>query len=170
MVLGTAIASIPASLLVRRIGRAGFLVGAGLGVTGSAFAALGIQSGSFVVFVFGHLLLGNYQGFANYYRFAAARQPDPPTWGARSPGSSPAASWRTGPQIAIWGRDWMLPHLFLGSYVAQGALSFVALGLIALLKLPRQRRPAASRHGRCRDCEPACAAGRHRKFWRLVTW
>lgn len=139
MVLGTAIASIPASLLMRRIGRrAGFLVGAGLGVTGSAFAALGIQSGSFVVFVFGHLLLGSYQGFANYYRFAAAEAAGPADVGR-------AVSWViaggvvaafAGPQIAILGRDWMLPHLFLGSYMAQGALSFVALWLIALLKLP----------------------------------
>lgn len=139
MVLGTAVASIPASLLMRRIGRrAGFLAGATIGVAGSALAAFGVQSGSFATFVAGHLLIGGYQGFANYYRFAAAE--------AAGPGhAGRAISWVVaggvvaafvGPQIAVWGREWMLPHLFLGSYLAQGALTVVAIGLLSLLRLP----------------------------------
>jgi predicted MFS family arabinose efflux permease len=139
MVLGTAIASIPASLLMRRIGRrGGFLVGAAIGIAGSVLAALGIQSGSFAAFVAGHLLVGSYQGFANYYRFAAAEAA-----GAANAGR--AISWVVaggvvaafvGPQIAVWGRDWMLPSLFMGSYLAQGALSLAALALLTLLRLP----------------------------------
>lgn len=139
MVLGTAIASIPASLLMRRIGRrAGFVVGATIGAAGSLLAALGIQSDSFAAFVAGHLLVGSYQGFANYYRFAAAEAAGPL-------GAGRAISWVVaggvvaafaGPQIAVWGREWMLPHLFMGSYLAQGALSIAALVLLALLRLP----------------------------------
>lgn len=67
MVVGTALASIPASLLMRRLGRrTGFLIGATLGIAGSALAATGLLRQNFGEFVAGHLLLGIYQGFANY--------------------------------------------------------------------------------------------------------
>ena len=72
MVVGTALCSIPASLLMRRIGRrAGFVVGSVIGAAGSALAAFGLYSQSFAVFVLGHLLIGGFQGLANYFRFAA---------------------------------------------------------------------------------------------------
>src|SRR5512139_2553035 len=78
MVVGTAIASLPASMLMRRLGRRpGFLVGALLGVGGSLLSALALQQGSFAAFVVGHVLLGSYQGFANYYRFAAVEAAKP---------------------------------------------------------------------------------------------
>jgi len=140
MVVGTAIASIPASLLMRRLGRrTGFLIGAALGVAGSVLAATGLQMQSFAVFVVGHLLLGMYQGFANYYRFAAAEAAGPAH-------ASRAISWVVaggvvaafaGPQIAVWGRDWLPQHAFLGSYIAQGLLSLAALVLLSRLDLPR---------------------------------
>lgn len=139
MVMGTAIASIPASLLMRRLGRrAGFLIGAALGIAGSTLAATGLQMQSFAVFVVGHLLLGSYQGFANYYRFAAAEAAGPQHAGR-------AISWVVaggvvaafaGPQIAVWGRDWLPQHAFLGSYVAQGLLSLAAMVLLSRLDLP----------------------------------
>jgi MFS family permease len=110
MVVGTALASIPASMLMRRLGRrAGFMLGAALGVIGSTLAAIGLYRQSFGVFVLGHLLIGAYQGFANYYRFAAAEAAGPAH-------ASRAISWVVaggvvaafaGPQLGIWGRDWM---------------------------------------------------------------
>ena len=64
MVIGTAIASLPAAILMRRLGRrTGFLIGAALGISGSTIAVLGLQQHSFELFVLGHLLLGSYQGF-----------------------------------------------------------------------------------------------------------
>ena len=78
MVVGTAMASLPAAMLMRRWGRRmGFLMGAGLGVAGSVLAGYALWQQSFELFVLGHLLLGSYQGFANYYRFAAAEAVDP---------------------------------------------------------------------------------------------
>ncbi len=130
MVVGTAVASIPASLLMRRLGRrTGFLIGAALGLVGSLLAAAGLQIQSFAVFVAGHLVIGSYQGFANYYRFAAAEA----AWPQQA---SRAISWVVaggvaaafaGPQIAIWGRDWLAPQAFLGSYLAQALLSLAAM-------------------------------------------
>lgn len=97
MVVGTALASIPASLLMRRLGRrTGFLIGATLGIAGSALAATGLLRQNFGEFVAGHLLLGIYQGFANYYRFAAAEAAGPER------GSRPCARRWSVPRSAMW--------------------------------------------------------------------
>ncbi len=150
MVVGTAITSLPAALLMRHIGRrAGFVVGAGVGLAGSAAAAAGLWWGSFSLFVLGHLLIGAYQGFGSYYRFAAAEVAGPKD-------ASRAISWVVaggvvaafaGPQLGIWGRDWFAQHAFLGSYLAQAALSLAAMLLLSRLRLPP---PAALAHAEAR--------------------
>jgi MFS family permease len=140
MVVGTAIASLPASFLMRRIGRrAGFMIGAGIGFAGSAVAAVGLHEHSFSLFVLGHLLIGAWQGFGNYTRFAAAEVAGPQH-------ASRAISWVVaggvvaafaGPQIGVWGRDWIAEQAFLGSYIAQAALALAAIVLLSQLNLPR---------------------------------
>jgi len=145
MVIGTAIASLPASLLMRRFGRrTGFLIGAGLGLGGSLLCAFALMQQSFALFVAGHLLLGGYQGFANYYRFAAVEATEPRH-------ASRAISWVVaggvvaaflGPQLGQWGRDWIAGSLFVGSYLAQAALSLGALALLAQVRL----KPVAVHH------------------------
>ena len=138
MVIGTAIASIPAALLMRRFGRrTGFLVGATLGLAGSVLCAFALLQQSFALFIAGHLLLGSYQGFANYYRFAAVEATD-------TSHASQAIAWVIaggvvaaflGPQLGQWGRDWMVGSLFVGSYLAQGALSLTALAILTQVQL-----------------------------------
>lgn len=73
MMLGTVISTLPASLLMAKIGRRlGFILGALLGgVGGGLVSVLGIAVESFLIFCVGNALLGLYQGFAMYYRFAA---------------------------------------------------------------------------------------------------
>jgi MFS family permease len=79
MMIGVVIAALPASLLMRRVGRrAGFIVGAVAGgALGGALSVLAIAVGSFALFSAGNLLLGVYQAFANYHRFAAADAASP---------------------------------------------------------------------------------------------
>lgn len=137
MVVGTAVASLPAAALMRRHGRrAGFLLGAVLGAAGSAACALALHRGSFALFLLGHFLLGAYQGFANYYRFAAVEAVHPNQAGR-------AVSWVVaggliaafaGPQLADWGHEWIAGEQFVGSYLAQGVLSLAALVLLARLR------------------------------------
>lgn len=141
MVVGTALASLPAAFLMRRFGRrAGFLCGTALGVAGSALAALALFDASFWIFVAGHVLLGAYQGFANYYRFAAVEAAGPdPAKAARAislviAGGVVAAF--VGPLLAQWGRDWLATAPFAGAYLAQGALSVGALAVLTRLRLP----------------------------------
>lgn len=139
MVIGTAVASLPAAMLMRKHGRrAGFLFGAVLGIGGSLLCALALYERSFSVFVAGHLLLGSYQGFANYYRFAAVEAAGP-SHASKAislvvAGGVIAAF--LGPQLGQWGRDWIGAQQFVGSYLAQGALSLIALILLSRLELP----------------------------------
>ena len=58
-VVGSAIAAIPAALLMRRVGRrAGFIVGALIGATGAGLASLALSLGSFWFFAFSMTVLG----------------------------------------------------------------------------------------------------------------
>lgn len=140
MVVGTALTSIPASLLMRRLGRRmGFVMGAALGTAGSAVAAYGLVTQRFDWFVVGHLLIGGYQGFANYYRFAAAEAAGPQYAGraiSRVVAGGVIAAF-AGPQIAVWGRDWLPQSAFLGSYLAQAGLSVAAMLVLSGLRLPK---------------------------------
>jgi MFS family permease len=146
MVIGTALTSLPAARLMRRAGRrAGFVLGALLGIGGSLACAWALHRGSFAGFVAGHALVGAYQGFANYYRFAAVEAAAPGQAGRAISlvvaGGLVAAF--LGPQLAQWGRDWVAGESFVGSYLAQGTLGVVALGLLARLRLPRAIAPQA---------------------------
>lgn len=67
----------PASMWMARIGRRnGFLCGTLLGVAGSLVAAAGVFKASLALLAFGTFLIGNYQAFAQFYRFAASEVAD----------------------------------------------------------------------------------------------
>lgn len=136
-VVGAALASVPAAWVMGRFGRrAAFLMGTAIGVLGSTLAVIGLLQGSFVFFVVAHGMLGIYQGIANYYRYAAAELVDPGS-------ASKAIAWVVGgglfaaflgPQLGQWGAHWFGPSTFVGSYVAQGVLSVVAMAAIGLTR------------------------------------
>jgi MFS family permease len=72
-VIGGALSTLPASLLMKRIGRrAGFTVGALTGMVGAAICSLALYLGNFWFFCFGTMVFGVYNAVAQYYRFAAA--------------------------------------------------------------------------------------------------
>ena len=72
MFLGTALATFPASMWMARAGRrTGFIAGTLLGAAGGALAALAIHERSLLLLSAGTFLVGTYQGFAQFYRFAA---------------------------------------------------------------------------------------------------
>jgi len=150
IVVGTALTTIPAAAFMRRVGRrVGFLTGASFGVASGLLSAYAVYSGAFLLFVIAHALLGVYQGFTNYYRFAAG-EAAAPDFKAR------AISWVIaggvvaavlGPQLAYWPRDWWPPQ-FLGSYLAQAVLGVAALFALAQLRIPAPRAAAARAPGR----------------------
>lgn len=73
MMVAVAVTMIPASLFMQRYGRkTGFILGAALGIVAGLLAAISIWLESFFLFVAANMLVGCYQAFAQYYRFAAA--------------------------------------------------------------------------------------------------
>jgi MFS family permease len=79
MMIGVVLAALPASLFMKRMGRrAGFIAGALVGgAGGGALSVVAIDLDAFWLFCAGNLLLGVYQAFANYHRFAAADAASP---------------------------------------------------------------------------------------------
>ncbi len=73
MVVGLALMTIPAAMIMKRIGRRkGFILSAVLAGLSALLAAYAIALGSFALFCLAVLLLGTNSAFAQQYRFAAA--------------------------------------------------------------------------------------------------
>ena len=138
MMVAAAVLMIPASLLMQRFGRrAGFLAGAALGCLAGLVAAASLWLHSFWLFVVSSMLVGGYQSFAQYYRFAAA---DAASVAFRSR----AIAWVTagGVVAALAGTSivklaqGMGTDPFLYAYLAMIALGLLALLVVARLQLP----------------------------------
>ncbi len=144
MFLGTAISTLPASLWMTRIGRRkGFMTGATLGVLGGGIASTGILADSFILLVLGTLLVGAYQGFAQFYRFAASEAATdafrPRAISLVLGGGIVAAL--AGPSLARFGRDLVGPE-FLGSFIFLLVISAVAVTILSRLSTDAQAQAA----------------------------
>ena len=138
-VLGSAIASAPAALSMRRLGRrVGFMTGAGIGAAGALLAATAINAGAFWLFVCTMTLLGAASAFAQQYRFAAA-DASAPSFKAR------AISWVMlggvftgvlGPQVAIHARGLTPNAPFAGPFYVLAGLFVLAAILLSQLVVP----------------------------------
>jgi MFS family permease len=72
-VVGAALATMPASLHMRRVGRrAGLTAGTLWGVAGALICAGAVWAQSFWLLCFGTLVFGVFNAYGQYYRFAAA--------------------------------------------------------------------------------------------------
>ena len=72
-VLGSAAATMPASLWMAKVGRrTGFMAGALINVGGCALAALALALGSFPLYCIATAVMGVYMAIGLQYRFAAA--------------------------------------------------------------------------------------------------
>lgn len=134
--VGAAVMMIPASLVIRKLGqRNGFMVGTLIGVMAGLVSYYGILQNSFAWFVAGNTLVGCYQGFAQYYRFAAADSVPEANKGK-------AISWviAGGVVAAIAGPTLATHTQHLGtvtyaySYISITLLSILALGVIFFLR------------------------------------
>ncbi len=139
MFLGVIITTYPASMMMQRFGRkAGFTLGALLGIGGGALSAGAITFGSFLLFCLGSILLGAFNAFGQYYRFAAAEVADPH---CRSRAISYVLAGGViaafvGPNLAKITRQ-ALPTEFAGSYLCIALIYCCSLLLVQALKLER---------------------------------
>ncbi len=139
LMIGTMIATIPASLMMGRYGRrAGFVLGALFGAAGAALAVAGLVQGSFWLFCLAHVFYGVNMGFAQFYRFAAADA-------ASAEFKSRAISYVltggviaaiAGPNLVSFTKDSAASGTFVASYAVIVILCLVAAALIILLRIP----------------------------------
>jgi MFS family permease len=138
-IVATALTTIPAAMLMRRIGRrAGFIVGASIGVLGGLVAAQGVLRADFVVFCLATLMLGSSMAFTQQYRFAAAESVPPQHLSKAVSyvliGSLGAAI--LNPQLALAARWWIPGTEYAGSFIAVSLLYAAAIVVLSRLHVP----------------------------------
>jgi len=136
-VVGVAIFSIPAALLMKRIGRkAGFIASSLMAAIAALVAAYAVGAASFVVFCAAMIFLGANLAFVQQYRFAAAESVKPQQ-------VSKAVSFvllggilagYLGPDIAERAQDWLGYGLYTGSFVALAGFYVLAAVLLLFMK------------------------------------
>lgn len=147
MMIGTLISTLPASLFMKRVGRRmGFIIGAILGISGGLVSYAGVSISSFGLFCVGNLLLGFYQGFAMYYRFAAV-DVSSPTFRSRAisyvlAGGIMAAF--LGPWNARMAADLIADVPNGAPYLVIALLAAVAVFLLSGLKVPVSGEPQST--------------------------
>ena len=149
--LATMVTTIPASLLMQRIGRrGGFLTGTSIGLLGSGIAIYSLAIANFWFFTLAMALLGIANSFVGYYRFAAADiaeeafRPQAISWVIA--GGIIAAL--LGPWLATGSKDWFSnwngvnSELYLGAFVAILGLYGLTTLLLLGLRVPNAMKGA----------------------------
>ncbi|MCP1312836.1 MFS transporter, partial [Halomonas sp. 707D7] len=137
--LGLMGATIPASLIMGRLGRKrGFVLGNLVGLVGTFVAMLALSLGHFGLFLLATFLIGVGIGFGQLYRFAAleaakARHRER-ALGLVMGGGLLAAF--AGPWLARFSRE-LSEVPFLASFAGLAVLYVVALGLLLVTRLPK---------------------------------
>lgn len=148
-VVGGALSTFPMSLLMKRYGRrAGFTVGALIGMVGAALCSYALYLANFWLLCLGSMVFGVYNAAAQYYRFAAADA-------ARAEFRAQAISLvlaggllggLVGPELSKFTID-VLATRYLGAYLSLIGFLALAVGVIQLLDIPSpasdDRRAAA---------------------------
>ncbi len=150
-VLGSAIATIPASLLMKRVGRrAGFQIGTLIGMGGGVVCSLAILLASFWWLCAGMTVMGIYTAFGKYYRFAAA---DAASYDFKAKAISLTLAGGIlggiiGPEMTKRSAGLIPDYLYLGAYlslIVVCALAMLVLTKLDIPKLPEHEQKSSGR-------------------------
>jgi predicted MFS family arabinose efflux permease len=148
--VGTALGTIPASIVMRRVGRRlGFIIGTGFTMAGGFVGAWAIVAPSFGLLIAGGFLMGVASAFAQLYRFAAAEAVSPERR-ARAISLVLAGGLLAGfvgPQLARYTSD-LLATRFVASFLCMPLLAVLSMTLMLGLRLPEVE--ASQVHGATR--------------------
>lgn len=139
IVIGAALAAMPASLFMRRFGRkTGFICGTMIAVTSGAASAAAVLYENFWLLALGGFLYGLFAGFAQLYRFAVA---DAASDHFRSKAISLVLAGGVfaglaGPNLANWGKGLLENHLFTGSFLFMVGTGLLAAIILLFLDIP----------------------------------
>lgn len=137
MVVAIAATTIPATLLMRRLGRSrGFAIASLSAVIAVLVAAYALSERSFVMFIVAAAMFGINMAFTQQYRYAAAESV-PARYTARAVsfvlvGSIGGAL--IGPELATRGQNWVSDVPYAGTMLALAALYLVQAVLLLRLK------------------------------------
>jgi MFS family permease len=137
-VLGAAIATMPASLHMKRVGRrAGLSSGTFWGVVGALICATAISLQSFWLLCLGTGVWGVYNAYGQYYRFAAAdvAGTDFKATAISLVLAGGLVGGILGPTTSRFTVDFF-EHKFLGAYLALIAFAIVTMVLLRYLRIP----------------------------------
>ncbi|NGN98897.1 MFS transporter [Grimontia sp. S25] len=137
--VGLMMATIPASLIMAKIGRKnGFRLGNIIGIFGALLCVYALQQGAFWLFCFSTLLLGIGIGFGTLYRFAAIEVSDPESRdkaiSLSMAGGVLAAI--LGPNLAIASQHWLPGTHFSGAFIGITVLYILSLLVLNFIALP----------------------------------
>lgn len=139
--IGLMSATIPASLIMKRIGRKnGFYLGNTVGILGAIICVQALNTEQFYLFSFGTFLLGIGIGFGTLYRFAAV-EVCPGEQKSRAisfvmAGGVIAAL--VGPQLAVSSQNMFGGAQFTGAFVGLVGLYCLALVMLFFTKIPKE--------------------------------
>ena len=146
-IVGAALATIPASFWMKRVGRRnGLLSGGAVGLVGSVIATAGIAFASFALLCLGSALLGVYNAFGAYYRFAAA-DVAPPDFKAKAISyvlAGGLVGGLVGPEISKVTVDLAQPR-FVAAYASLFVYCLGAMAIVSRLAFPAARADDGAR-------------------------
>ena len=137
--VGSALTTLPVSLLMKRIGRrGGFTAGGICGILGSMLCAWAIFSANFWLLCSGTLVLGVYFAAGQYYRFAAA---DAVPVDFKSKAISLVLAGGIvggfiGPETSKLTMDLLADHIYGGAYLSLIGFALLAITLLHWIDIP----------------------------------
>lgn len=149
-VLGSAASTYPASIWMRRVGRrGGFLTGGCFALVGSLVAAAAMAAGSLALLCVGTAILGVYNAFGQYHRFAAADAAEP-SFRARAISyvlAGGLVGGVVGPTLSTQTRE-LASVPYLASYASIFVYALLAMAIVSRLAIPKLEEKAATGGGR----------------------
>lgn len=155
-ILGSLLMTIPASLIMGKIGRQnGFLIGITCGVFGCLLACYAIYEKSFGLFCTAIFLNGLYQAFALYYRFAAADtacenfRPKAIAWVLLGGGAAAIV----GPELVKSTQDLLQPVFFAGTFFALTFVTMTGYVFLSFLSVPENHSVPENQSARLNETD-----------------
>ena len=149
-VAGAAMATMPASLHMKRVGRqAGLASGTLWGIVGALICGSAIYLQNFWLLCFGTLVWGVYNAYGQYYRFAAAEvsTPDFRPMAISLVLAGGLVGGILGPTLSRWSVD-LLAKRFMGAYLVLIGFAIVTMVLLRFIRIPTPSAAEKSSSGR----------------------
>lgn len=151
VVIGTALATMPAAMFMGRFGRRmGFMLGAGLGLAGSAVGAYALLESSFWLYCLATSLVGMFSAFVQQYRHAAV-DVSPVFFRPRAISYVMAGGLLAGflgPELAKNTEDLIPQALFVGCFVGTAGLALLTAIIVQFMDIPPLPRQTKANRGR----------------------